>query len=172
MIYHVTIEDKTRIVEIGPDGVTLDGTPIDVDFEKVDGVPIHSLLLDGRSYRLSARHVEREQWELQVGGQYVTAVVVEERMRAIRDMTDSRQVPSGPSPVVAPMPGMVMRVEVAEGDVVEAGQGIVIMEAMKMENELTAQAQGVVSRIYVAEGQAVEKDKVLVDLVAMDPVED
>jgi pyruvate carboxylase subunit B len=67
---------------------------------------------------------------------------------------------------------MVMRVEVAEGDVVEAGQGIVIMEAMKMENELTAQAQGVVSRIYVAEGQAVEKDKVLVDLVAIDPVED
>ena len=47
-----------------------------------------------------------------------------------------------------------------------------IMEAMKMENELTAQAQGVVSRIYVAEGQAVEKDKVLVDLVAIDPVED
>ena len=172
MIYHVTIEGTTRVVEIGPDGVTLEGTPINIEFENVGAVPIHSLLLEGRSHSISAKQVEREQWALQVGGHRVTALVVEERTRAIRNMTDKKQVPSGPNPVVAPMPGMVMRVEVAEGDVVEAGQGIVIMEAMKMENELTAQAQGVVSRIHVVEGQAVEKDKVLVDLVAIDLVED
>ena len=73
--------------------------------------------------------------------------------------------------MVAPMPGMVVRGDVAEGDIVEAGQGVVIMEAMKMENELTAEAQGIVSKIHIEEGQAVEKGKVLVDLLALDLAE-
>ena len=61
-------------------------------------------------------------------------------------------------------PSVVMRVEVAVGDRVEAGQGVVIVEAMKMENELKAPAAGVVSRIDVAAGQTVEKGAVLLVL--------
>jgi pyruvate carboxylase subunit B len=66
------------------------------------------------------------------------------------------------------MPGMVVRVEVAEGDVVRAGQGIVIVEAMKMENELLAEAAAVVRRVHVREGEPVEKDQLLVDLGSVD----
>jgi pyruvate carboxylase subunit B len=67
------------------------------------------------------------------------------------------------------MPGLVVKLEVDEGDTVEAGQGVVIVEAMKMENELKAEAAGVVSCIHVAAGEAVEQDQVLIDLVDPDP---
>ena len=171
MIYHVKIGDMTRIVEVRRDGVTLDGTPLDVDFEEILGVPVRSLLLGGRSHRVSARRVGSEEWEVHLGGRRVSVSVVEARTQAIRETTVAKSGPSGPNPIVAPMPGMVVRVDVAEGDIVEAGQGVVIMEAMKMENELTAEAQGVVSKIHIEEGQAVEKGKVLVDLLALDLAE-
>ena len=64
------------------------------------------------------------------------------------------------------MPGLVVKVEVAVGDRIEAGQGVVIVEAMKMENELRAEAPGVVAHVHVRPGQTVEKDQVLIDLTA------
>ena len=66
------------------------------------------------------------------------------------------------------MPGMVVNVEVEEGDTVSAGQGVVIVEAMKMENELKADAEARVVAVHVVEGQAVEKDQLLVELAALD----
>ena len=74
----------------------------------------------------------------------------------------------GPQPIKAPMPGMVVKVEVDVGDRVELGQGIVVVEAMKMENELQAQAIGVVRRVHVEPGQAVEKDQVLVEFGSLE----
>jgi len=61
------------------------------------------------------------------------------------------------------MPGLVIKVEVQEGDAVVGGQGLVIVEAMKMENELKAEGEGRVARVLVAPGQTVEKDQVLVE---------
>ncbi|MBM3885848.1 MAG: acetyl-CoA carboxylase biotin carboxyl carrier protein subunit [Gemmatimonadetes bacterium] len=74
--------------------------------------------------------------------------------------------PSGPTPLVAPMPGLIVRVHVRPGDVVAAGQPLVVMEAMKMENELRATAAGVVRSVAVLPGAAVEKGTVLVALDA------
>jgi biotin carboxyl carrier protein len=73
-------------------------------------------------------------------------------------------VAAGPAPLIAPMPGLVVRVNVTEGDEVAAGQGLVVMEAMKMENELRAPAAGRVSRVHATAGTAVEKGTVLVEL--------
>ena len=77
------------------------------------------------------------------------AEVVDERTRVIRAMTGNGAQTPGPRPVLATMPGLVVRVEVAEGDTVRGGQGIVIVEAMKMENELRAEGPGVVRRVHV-----------------------
>ena len=169
MIYHVTLQDRTFEVELGPDGVTVDGRPVDVDFARLRNGGARSLLLDGASYRIAAHRVGPETWDLHSRGRRLRADVVDERTRAIREMTGAGAGAAGPRPVVAPMPGMVVKVEVEEGDVVEAGQGVVIVEAMKMENELKADARATVLKIRVEEGQAVDKDELLVEL---GPVED
>jgi pyruvate carboxylase subunit B len=85
-------------------------------------------------------------------------------MRTIRDLTAASAVASGPAPLVAPMPGLVVRVNVVVGDLVVAGQGLVVVEAMKMENELRAAAPGVVVALRAVAGTAVEKGAVLVEL--------
>jgi pyruvate carboxylase subunit B len=86
---------------------------------------------------------------------------------AIRALAGAGAAAAGPRPIVAPMPGMVVKVEVAAGDTVRAGQGIVIVEAMKMENELRASGAGRVTRVHVSKGDAVAKDQVLVELEAI-----
>ena len=171
MIYHVTIGERSWSIELGPSGVIVDGEPVDVDLARIEGGPIRSLRVEGASHRLVARRADREKWDLHLRGRRIRAHVVDERTRAIREMTGAAAGPVGPRPIVAPMPGMVVRVEVSEGDIVRAGQGVVIVEAMKMENELTAEADAVVTRVLVSEGEAVEKDQLLVDLADIDAAE-
>ena len=82
----------------------------------------------------------------------------------LRDLIDASQQSSGPAPLLAPMPGLVLRVSVAVGDSVSAGQGLVVVEAMKMENELRATTAGVVTAVRAVPGTAVEKGAVLIEL--------
>lgn len=171
MKYRVTIGDRLLEVEVRGSEVLVDGEQVEVDFEGLDGVPVHSLILNGVSHRVVARAEGSGAWRVELDGEPFSADVVDERTAAIREMTGGAAAARGPRPVVAPMPGLVVRVEVSEGDRVEEGQGIVIVEAMKMENELRASGPGVVERIHVAEGDAVEKDQLLVALSAVEEEE-
>jgi len=133
----------------------------------VPGTLLRRLELNGESHRIVATAGEaRGRWELHLDGERVSLEVVDERTRAIRAMTARTGGSQGPKPVRAPMPGMVVRVEVEAGDRVKPGQGVVIIEAMKMENELKADGGGVVSRVLVGAGTAVEKGAVLVEFAA------
>jgi biotin carboxyl carrier protein len=76
--------------------------------------------------------------------------------------TSSEQGASGPRRIVAPMPGRVVKVLVKPGDAVDARQGLVVVEAMKMENELRAPGAGTVTEVAVREGASVEANTVLV----------
>ena len=87
-----------------------------------------------------------------------------ERTRSIRELSAASSGPAGPKPLTAPMPGLIVRVNVQVGDAVQAGQGLVVMEAMKMENELRAQAAGQVKAVLVSAGTAVEKGATLIEL--------
>jgi biotin carboxyl carrier protein len=168
MRYHVTLGERTIEVELAPEGVRVDGRVIAAQMEAVPDGPIRSLLLDGASHRIVARALERGRWDLQLGGRRFVVEVVDERTRRIREMISAGSGPTGPKPVRAPMPGMVVRVEVAVGDLVQPGQGLVIVEAMKMENELRAETAGRVTAIRVAAGEPVERDQVLIDLAPED----
>ena len=168
MLYHVTVAGRAYAVDLSAAGATVDGQPVAAELLAVPEGPVRSLLLDRASWRLVARSTARGRWELQVRGRRLVADVVDERTRAIRALTGASAGPTGPRPVRAPMPGLVVRVEVAEGDRVTPGQGLIIVEAMKMENELRAEAAGVVRKVHVAAGEAVSKDQVLIDLA---PVE-
>jgi biotin carboxyl carrier protein len=162
MLYHVTIGSRTFRVELDGDTARVDDTTYDrVELLALPGTHVRHLLADGRSATVVARKVDT--WGLHVDGWAVSADVIDERTRAIRAMTGHSAGPQGPRPVRAPMPGLIVRIEVAQGDTVQAGQGVAVMEAMKMENELRAEGPGVVSRIVVEPGQAVEKGSVLVE---------
>lgn len=76
----------------------------------------------------------------------------------------------GPTDVVSPMPGLVLSIEVEEGQGVSAGQGVAVVESMKMENEIRASEAGVVEQIVVEPGQAVDKGETLVKIVPPEQV--
>jgi biotin carboxyl carrier protein len=167
MRYFVTIADRTIEVELRGQDVIVDGDVVSAELQQVAGTLLRRLSLDGQSYRVVAMPGEaRGAWDLQLGGERVPVEVVDERTRAIRAMTAHSSGPQGPKPVRAPMPGMVVRVEVEAGQHVRAGQGVVIIEAMKMENELKADAAGVVSKVLVNAGTAVEKGAMLIEFAA------
>ena len=167
MKYFVTIGSKVLEVELGPEGVKLDGREVHPDLQEMDGTEVHTLLLGGRSHRVLASRVGSGEWSLHLSGRHLRAEVVDERTRAIRAATGAREGGRGPKSLRAPMPGLVVKVEVGEGEDVRPGQGLVIVEAMKMENELKSDAEGRVKQVLVAAGEAVDKDQVLVEFEAV-----
>ena len=159
------LNGERREVEIEGDSVTLDGEATRAHLEEVDGTPVRLVTVGSEVHRVVFRRGSaRGAYTLWVDGFRFEGEALDERTRAIRDLTAASSGPAGPAPVVAPMPGLIVRVNVSVGDAVQAGQGIVVMEAMKMENELRASAQGTVKAIHVAAGKAVEKGTVLVEL--------
>lgn len=164
MRYYVTVAGRTVEVDLSGPEPTVDGTTVTAGMRPLPGTPVRHLLVDGRSVPLVMRQgAERGVWDVRIGGRHYEAEVVDERTRAINEMTGRSEAARGPKPVRAPMPGLVVRVDVEAGQTVAPGQGIVIVEAMKMENELRADGGGIVSRVHVAAGQAVEKGTVLVE---------
>ena len=162
--YFVDVGDETFEVQVSSGEVRLDGESVDADLVRVEGTDVWSLLINGRSCRVVGGNAGSGRWKLQFAGTTHATRVVDERTRHIEEMTGGNEGPKGPEPIIAPMPGLVMRIEVAEGDMIHAGQGVVIVEAMKMENELKANCEARVGRIHVSEGQAVEKGAVLIEL--------
>src|SRR5439155_10901483 len=103
-------------------------------------------------------------WALGAAGERFEIEVQDDRSRQIEALTgQGRKVAAG-GVVKAPMPGLVVRVEVSVGQVVEAGEGLVVVEAMKMENELRASHRAIVEQIHVSAGDRVEKGAPLVTL--------
>lgn len=167
MRYYVTIENRSFEIEIKGDTVTVDGEAVAVELLPVGATPLQRLSVDGATHRMVAqRGDEKGRWDLHLDGVRISADVVDERTRAIRALTAPVAGVQGPRPVKAPMPGMIVRVDVHAGDRVKAGQGVVIIEAMKMENELKAEAAGVVSKVLVTAGTAVEKGTLLIEFSA------
>jgi len=164
MRYFVTIGDRTLEVDLAGSTPTVDGVPMDAGFAHLPGTPVRSLIANGRSHTLTAQPGDRRgRWVVGLGGRRYVADAVDERTRAIREMTGGAD-DLVEKTVVAPMPGLVVKVEVEVGQTVRAGQGVVVVEAMKMENELKAPADGVVARIHVEPRQTVDKGAVLITL--------
>lgn len=167
MRYFVTVEGREFEVDLTGDVPVVDDRPMDASLTVIPGTPVRHLLVDGRSRALVARPGGKGDWDIHLNGDRYEVGVVDERTRAIRAMIGQGAEARGPMPVRAPMPGLVVRVDVEEGDTVEAGQTVAIMEAMKMENDLKADSGAVVSRVLVAPGEPVEKGAVLVEFEAV-----
>ena len=168
MKYFVHVDGERLQVELNEGEVRVEGEVVDVDLAPAANSPVRSLRLGGRSLRVLPRRNGQGCWELEVEGIRWGVEVLDRGQEAVREARRAAGHGSGPQPLRAPMPGLVVRVEVAVGDEVEVGQGIVIVEAMKMENELRAMAPARVKAIYAEKGMAVEKDTILVEFEALD----
>ncbi len=164
MKFFVTVGDREVVVELEGERLTVDGTVYAAaHLTPLPGTPIRHLVLDGASHALVLEPAGRGSWVVGLHGERHELEVVDERTRHIRSLTGVGQRASGPLVLKAPMPGLVVRVAVSEGDRVAVGAALVVLEAMKMENELRATAAGVVKGVKVKPGEPVEKGQVLVD---------
>jgi biotin carboxyl carrier protein len=153
---------KLRSVELERDAnrwkILLDGQPVDADAVEIAPETL-SLLLDGKSYEVHIAPSPDGMLKLQTGLEEFTAEVTDPR--AWRGRRHGALEAEGRQQIVAPMPGKVVRVLIEAGDKVEAGQGLVVVEAMKMQNEIRSPKGGVVERLHVKEGQPVNAGEVL-----------
>ncbi len=169
MKYFVTLGAQTLEVEVDGNRVTLGGVGLEANLAAVSGTPLYHLLLGGESWTVAAEPLEAAgRWALGMVGERVEVAVRDEGSRGIEAVGGKGQR-AGEGTVRAPMPGLVVRIEVAEGQQVDAGAGLVVVEAMKMENELRAPRSGTVQTVHVAVGQAVEKGASLVTLASPEP---
>jgi biotin carboxyl carrier protein len=167
MRYHVTVAGREYEVDLAGDAVRVDGELLTCDLAAVPGTTVRHLLAAGRSWLLDAvRGDVPGAWRIQVEGLQLDVAVEDERTREIRSRLAVPEAARGPRPVRAPMPGLVVRLEVEPGQRVQPGQPVVVVEAMKMQNELKAEAAGIVAHIRVAVGEAVEKGTVLIEFDA------
>lgn len=142
--------------------VEIDGQRHELELVSLDGaVASLRFLATGRSHQITYHHGSNGSWRVAVGQrefdlEVLTPAEAVEAVSAARD--------SGPSRLMAPIPGKVVGVKVRPGDEVEPGQPLVVLEAMKMENELAADQAGKVAAIHVAAGDTVEGGELLVEL--------
>ena len=145
----------------------IDGATTSADLIEIPGSPIRLLRLGDAVYEVvSERGEERGVYTVALGGVRLNVEALDERARAVRSMRGkgAASAAAGPEVLRAPMPGMVSRVLVAQGADVAAGEGLIVIEAMKMENELRAKSAGRVRAIRAVPGTAVEKGAVLIEL--------
>jgi biotin carboxyl carrier protein len=162
MRYHATVAGKQFTAEVetlgaGRFAVNIDGERSEVDWAPVGGAA--SLLIGERSYNI---HFEEEGEEIvvYVGNRPYRIDVANEQRFRLRAGT-AKFTQEGRQVVVAPMPGKVTRVLVRLGEEVTEGQGLVVVEAMKMENELKSPKSGKVVALQAQEGSAIEKNATL-----------
>ena len=165
MKYTVSVEGRDYVVEVDGSSVTVDGQSTTVELTDIEGTPTHVLAVGDSRIVVTARPQHGHgRYTLWTDRYRFEVEAIDERTRVTREFAAMRAVAAGPAPLVAPMPGLIVRVNVSPGDQVQAGQGLVVMEAMKMENELRASGNGKVSAVRVTPGTAVEKGAVLVEL--------
>jgi len=142
--------------------ITLDGRTVHVDAVR-SGPTVYSIIEDGRQFEAMVDEKGAHGFDVLVAGRVFHLDALDERTQLLAQTAAS--APTGPQTVVAEMPGKVVKISVAAGESVREGQGIVIVEAMKMENEIPSPIAGTVKEIPVSEGQTVEAGALLFTVV-------
>jgi biotin carboxyl carrier protein len=165
MKYITTVNSHEYTIEILDEAhLSLDGVVYELDFERVGNQPVYSLVLGGQSFEAHV-YIDEEQWQVLLRGDMYRAVVEDERERRLRSQLEGVPAERGEFHLKAPMPGLVIAIPVGEGQSVEKGDMLVILESMKMQNELKAPRAGKVSRVRVAPGERVEQKQTLLSVI-------
>ncbi len=164
MKYITTIDNKEFEIEVvDAHHIRVGERLLEVDFESVSGQPVFSIILDGKSYE-SFVYQGEEDLEVLLRGRQYQVKVEDEREKRLRAAAGGGVVEGGEFHLKAPMPGLIVAVPVEEGQEVKKGQVILILESMKMQNELKAPRDGVMGRIRVKAGESVEQKQTLLSV--------
>ncbi len=184
MAYISSTDGNSHTIDTGENTpqrtITIDGTPVTIDWRKIaplaaaeTGTGTHetggrySLIINNKSYEVFARRLnkpdegESQTYEIFFAGQRFEVQVEDERTRSLTSAAASAHS-SGEARIRAPMPGLVIGVPFESGASVTRGQTVVILEAMKMENDLSTPINGTIKEIRVSKGQTVNQGDVLV----------
>ena len=161
--HFVTVNGKEFIVQLGTDGtLRLNNDEVVADVRQ-QSARAFSYLTENTSKRVVVERMG-EAYHMLVDGIFVEAIVESERSRLLKKFNTKSNAVHRRTEIHAPMPALVVRVEVEVGQEVTMGQGLIILEAMKMENEIKAITTGRVKEILVTKGKAVEKGERLIIL--------
>ncbi len=164
MKYITTIDNKEFEIEVvDAHHIRVGERLLEVDFESVSGQPVFSIILDGKSYE-SFVYQGEEDLEVLLRGRQYQVKVEDEREKRLRAAAGGGVVEGGEFHLKAPMPGLIVATPVEEGQEVKKGQVILILESMKMQNELKAPRDGVMGRIRVKAGESVEQKQTLLSV--------
>lgn len=165
MKYITTVGDKQFLIEIIDDRhVSVDGKVYEVDFESVSGQPVYSLIVDGKSHESYVAQVD-DIWQVLMRGRLYPVSVEDEREQRLRAAAGGGVAETGEFHLKSPMPGLVVTIPVSEGQEVKKGQVLLILESMKMQNELKSPRDGKVNRIKVKAGESVEQRQTLLSVM-------
>jgi biotin carboxyl carrier protein len=159
--FRAQVGDHTFELTVAGDQLSVEGTDQQVSLVRSGGSS-WSLILNGRSYRIVLEEQDDASLVVSVDGKAYPVHLKDERALLL-ERFGLAEGASVHREVNAPMPGLVLRVLVEEGQEVAAGDGLIVLEAMKMENELRAPADGRVATIHVTAGMAVVKNALLIE---------
>jgi len=164
MKYVTTIDNQEFLIEVVDEHhIRIGDRLLEVDFESVSGQPVFSLILDGKSYE-SFVYQGEEDWDVLLRGRQYQVKVEDEREKRLKAAAGGGAVEGGEFHLKAPMPGLVVAVLIEEGQQVNKGQVMLILESMKMQNELKAPRDGVMGRVRVKAGESVEQRQTLLSV--------
>ena len=162
-IYTARIDGKDFIIEHDGDRMTVAGEAVDVELLRQGDQRI--LRVGTQRFDVSSlRREEDGSRTIRINGKLLRVEVEDEVAALLRSFGGEKTTKLHAAIVRSPMPGKIARVLVREGELIEAGQGVLILEAMKMENEIKAPAAGIVKTVHVSESDAVEKNAALIEL--------
>lgn len=162
MKYQTIVNGETFDIDINEDGrILVNGDPRAVDFRVLRRGELYSMLLDHLSFEAVVE--ERDEiYHVLMDGDLYEVEVTDERSRRLANAFMAFGDTGGEVSIRAPMPGLIVRMAVEEGQAVSKGETLIILESMKMENELKSPRDGTIHRILVSVGENVEQNKVLV----------
>jgi len=139
---------------------------LEVDLSAVSGEPLYSLVVNHESFE-GYVYPDEEHWQVHLQGQFYQVRVEDEREKRLRLADKGVERPDAEFVLKAPMPGLVVAVPVSEGQQVEKGQTLLVLESMKMQNELRAPHAGTVARLRVKAGESVQQKQILLNVAAV-----
>lgn len=168
MKFWISLEGRDAEVEFrseaGTVWIEVDGRTLEADFHPLPDGEVYSLLVNGHSHEVRVSTV-RDQLEVSLRGITFAVEVRNPSEKVLKGLTRASGAGTGET-IVAPMPGVVVAFRVKPGDLVVAGQAVVVVEAMKMQNELTARHGGMVTEVLAAERASVAAGQPLMRLEA------